>query len=215
MSCGMPSGTSLLVDVDAMCKLAHWNLLELLPAITGIEASACSTLESTRYRALKSLRKPDGKVFKCVEAAAAVIAAVDGFGELAQPDPALLTQFQDIAGIDSGEAVMLARLMEDPNALFLTGDKRALRSVAAMDLSARSSIAARVVPVECIIKCVLDLYGLDELRIRVCTWKSVDKAITIVMGSRCDLAESSVRDGLTAYLTELHQLCEPSLIRAC
>lgn len=215
MSCGMPPGTSLLIDVDAMCKLAHWNLLELLPEITGIEASACSTLESTRYRALKSLKKPDGKVFHCEEAAEAVIAAVDGFRELPQPDPSLLTRFQDVAGIDSGEAVMLARLIEDPDTLFLTGDKRALRSVAAMEASVRSIIAARVVPVECVIKCVLDLYGLDELRVRVCAWKSVDKAIAIVMGSRCDLAEAPVREGLTAYLAELQQLCEPSLIRPC
>lgn len=135
--------------------------------------------------------------------------------ELPQPDPALLIQFQNIAGIDAGEAVMLARLIEDPNTLFLTGDKRALRAVAAMDDKVRASIAERVVPVECIIKCVLDAFGIDELRARVCTWKDVDKAVAIVMGSRCDQAEASVREGLASYLGELYALCRPSLIRAC
>lgn len=215
MSCMMPAASSLLVDVDAMCKLAHWRMLELLPAITGIQPPACSTLTSTRFRALRSLEKPDGKVFRCVDAAHAVIKAVEAFGELPQPNPALLTAFQEIAGIDAGEAVMLARLIEDPNAVFLTGDKRALRAVAAMEEGVRACIAERVVPVECVLKCVLDVYGIDELRARVCTWKDVDKAVAIVMGSRCDLAEPSVRDGLTSYLGELRRLCHPSLIRPC
>lgn len=215
MSCVMPSGSSLLVDVDAMCKLAHWRLLELLPAITGIEPRACSTLTSTRFRAMKNMENPDGKVFRCVDAARAVVDAVDAFGDLPQPEPALLTKFQDVAGIDAGEAVMLARLIEDQEALFLTGDKRALRAVAAMDGIVRVSIAERVVPVECVIKCVLDAYGIDELRARTCTWKEIDKAVSIVMGSRCDRAETSVREGLASYIGELHGLCQPSLIRPC
>lgn len=211
----MPSGTSLLVDVDAMCKLAHWRLLELLPEITGVSLPACSTLTSTKYRAIKSLERPDGKVFFSVDAAHAVVHAVDQFSELPQPDIELLSQFQDIAGIDSGEAVMLARLIEDQKAIFLTGDKRALRAIAAMDENVRTAIAERVLPVECVIKCVLETYGIDELRARVCVWKNVDKAVSIVMGSRCDVGEASVREGLASYLGELKGLCLPPLIRAC
>ncbi|CAN7760712.1 hypothetical protein LJR039_007092 [Pseudorhodoferax sp. LjRoot39] len=211
----MPGGTSLLVDVDAMCKLAHWRLLELLPAITGVEPHACSTLVSTRFRALKSVVKPDGKVFRCGNAAQAVLDALEAFGELPQADAPLLAQFQDVVGIDAGEAVMLARLIEDPQAMFLTGDKRALRAVAAMDQAVRDAIAARVVPVECVITCVLDMYGIEELRARVCPWKDVDKAVAIVMGSRCDSSEASVREGLASYVGELHGMCQPSLIRPC
>lgn len=215
MSCVMPPDTYLLVDVDAMCKLAHWRLLELLPAIMGLDPSACSTLESTRYRALKALDRPDGKVFRCAEAAKAVVDAIENFGELQQPHPDLLAQFQDVADVDAGEAVMLARLIEEPKALFLTGDKRALRAVAAMTEEVRSNFAARVVPIECVIKCALDAVGIDELRQRVCPWKDVDKAVGIAMGSRCDRSDQSVREGLDSYLRELHRLCAPSLIRAC
>lgn len=215
MSCLMPTRASLLIDVDAMCKLAHWRLLELLPTITGVDCAACSTLDSTRFRALKAVDRPDGKLFKCTDAANAVLSAVETFGELPQPHAATLAQFQDIAGVDAGEAVMLARLIDDPNALLVTGDKRALRAVAAMDPSVKASLVARVVPVECIIKCVLDTYGIAELRARVCAWRSIDKALSVVMGSRCDLPESSVRDGLASYLGELHALCDPSMIHTC
>ena len=43
----------------------------------------------------------------------------------------------------------------------------------------------------------------------------VDKAVAIVMGSRCGQAEASVREGLASYLGELYALCQPSVIRAC
>lgn len=215
MSCVMPAGTSLLIDVDAMCKLAHWRLLELLPALTGIDPPACSTLVSTRFRAMKSIEQPDGKIFRCTDAAKAVLEAVQAFGELPQPNPALLSQFQDIAGIDAGEAVMLARLIEDPMSLFLTGDKRALRAVAVMHEPVRDAIAERVVPVECVIKCVLDQYGIDELRARVCPWKEVDKAVAMVMGSGCANSDDAVREGLGSYLGELRSLCQPTMIRPC
>ncbi|PZQ77798.1 MAG: hypothetical protein DI563_02640 [Variovorax paradoxus] len=69
--------------------------------------------------------------------------------------------------------------------------------------------------VECFVKCVLDLVGIDELRARVCQWKDVDKAIAIVMGSRCDQGEASVREGLQSYLGELASLCVPPLMRDC
>jgi hypothetical protein len=150
-----------------------------------------------------------------VEAAKAVIGALETFGKLPQANTALLAQFQDIAGIDAGEAVMLARLIEDPHSLFLTGDKRALRAIAVMGHKVRAPIAERVVPIECIIKCVLDRFGIDELRARVCTWKDIDKAVAIVMGSHCDQSEASVREGLASYLGELYRLCQPSLIRVC
>ena len=214
MSCQLPPASTLLIDVDAMCKLAHWNLLESLPAITGVPPADCATLPSCRHRAAKALTKLD-KVFKCVEAATEVLRAVDAFGDLPQPDPSLLEPFQDVAGIDSGEAVMFARMIEQPSAILLTGDKRAMRAAAALPMSVRGPVAARVLPVECVVKCALDMFGLDELRTRVCPWKEVDKAIAIVMGSRCDQPEASVREGLASYLGELAGLCDPPLTRAC
>ena len=140
MSCQLPPTSTLLIDVDAMCKLAHWNLLKPLPEITGVAAAACATLPSCRHRAAKALNKLD-KVFKCVEAATEVMRAVDTFGDLPQPDPNLLEPFQDVAGIDSGEAVMFARMLEQPAAILLTGDKRALRAAAALPADVREQIA--------------------------------------------------------------------------
>jgi len=214
MSCQLPHASNLLIDVDALCKLAHWNLLDPLPELTGVPLSACATLPSCRHRAAKALTKPD-KVFRCIEAATAALRVSANFGELPQPDPNLLEPFQDVAGIDSGEAVMFARMLEHPAAILLTGDKRAMRAAATLPIQVRGPIAARVLPVECIVKCALEAYGLDELRARVCPWKDVDKAIAIVMGSRCDQAAESVREGLASYLHELSNLCEPSLVHAC
>lgn len=58
-------------------------------------------------------------VFRCVEAASAALRVADWSGELPQLDPSLLEPFQDVAGIDSGEAVMFARMLEHPAAILL------------------------------------------------------------------------------------------------
>jgi len=149
------------------------------------------------------------------EAAQAVLQAIRGFGSLPQPAAESLSPFGDVAGIDSGEAVMLALMLEAPDTVLLTGDKRAMRAIAALEINLRTRFASRILPVECVVKCVLDAHGLDEMRARICPWKSIDTAISNVMGSRCDQAEASVREGLTSYLNELKQLCVPPLVHDC
>jgi hypothetical protein len=213
MSCQLPQAR-LLVDVDAMCKLAHWRLLELLDEITGVPPTLCAALPSCQFRANKSLTKPD-RVLRSSAAAQTVLQAISTFGSLPQPEPESLSPFQEVAGIDSGEAVMLALMLDNPATILLTGDKRAMRALAALEPKLRERFAARILPIECIVKCILDARGLDELRARVCPWKDVDTAISNVMGSRCDQGEASVREGLASYLNELRQLCEPPLIHDC
>lgn len=215
MGCALSEAARLLVDVDAMCKLAHWQALELLPQVTGLPLARCETLPSCRFRALKAAEKPDGRLFRSADAALAVVRVVDLFAEMPQPSSVHLATFEDVPGVDAGEAVLLAHLLGDANAVLLTGDKRALRALAALPPSVRAPLARRILSVECFVKCVLDLVGIDELRARVCQWKDVDKAIAIVMGSRCDQGEASVREGLQSYLGELASLCVPPLMRDC
>ncbi len=202
----------LLIDVDAAGKLAHWRLLEELPALSGIAFNEMVTLTSARFRARKSLEKPDGKLFRDVTAAKAAISAIDQMQPTLDVDPALMTDMVDVPGIDAGEAVLLAALDANPQARLLTGDKRALRALAALAPGVRQRFSSRIVIVECVLLAALDAHGLEWLRERVCPWKEIDKSTVVIMGSRCDLGEAAVREGLAAYITEMRDLCEPSLI---
>lgn len=203
---------ALLVDVDAIAKLAHWGLLEDLPSLTGESWDTISTIGSLRYRAQRASSNPDGKLFRCTGAALAVLAAIGRMSDLPEVSADDLSIFQDISGIDVGEAILLATLGNDPQRRLLTGDKRALRSLSEQAVGTRTGFAQRIIVIEQVVLCALDVLGIEELRERICRIRGLDKAIDISMGSRCDASEEAVRTGLRSYIIEMRELCAPSLL---
>lgn len=201
----------LLVDVDALAKLAHWRILDELPDFTGVPLSQCTTLTSARFRAERAVKKPDGRVFRATEAATAALRAMDGMMGPLSPDTQHLTTLQSISGIDAGEAVLLSALSAG-GARLLTGDKRALKALAELDSAQRAPFAGKIVLIEQVLLAALTRHGIEWLRERVCPYKHIDKAIGIAMGSRCDAPQQSVREGLESYINELKQAANPTLI---
>jgi len=201
----------LFIDVDAICKLAHWQLLDKLPTLLGVPTSNCITLSSVQYRAQRCVSKVDGKLFRTVEAAQAVLTAVQSMRAPLDATAFELTVFEDASNIDPGEAVLFAATMANPGSRLLTGDKRALRAVAEL-AKVRSELVGRVVMVEHVLLAALDAYGLDWLRTHVCPQVAVDKTISICMGSRCDAPEPAVRGGFESYLNEIRGACDPTIL---
>lgn len=201
----------LLIDIDAAVKLAHWGLLAELPKLTGMALNSCATLTSLRFRALKAAEKPDGKLFHTVAAAQAVLDTLPHLAQL-PVDVELLPALQNLPGIDAGEAVLISAMAARPEVRMLTGDKRCLRALAACDPEIREPLANRVLIVEQVLLLALDAYGLLWLQGKVCALRHIDKAVAIVMGSKCDLAENSVREGLHSYIDEMVRLCDPQLL---
>ncbi|GAB3490369.1 hypothetical protein GCM10027399_07430 [Curvibacter fontanus] len=202
---------SLFIDVDAICKLAHWQLLDKLPALLGTPIVECVTLSSVRYRAQRCLSKPDGRLFQTADAAQAVLAAVTSMKAPLAATAFDLSVFENASDIDPGEAVLLAAVIATPGARLLTGDKRALRAISKL-ASIRPVLAGRVVMLEHVLLLALDTYGLDWVRKSVCPQAAVDKAIFICMGSRCDAPEISVREGFESYLNEIRCACDPTIL---
>lgn len=127
-------------------------------------------------------------------------------------DVELLPDLQNMPGIDAGEAVLISAMAARAETRLLTGDKRCLRALAACDPELREPLAKRVLVVEQILLFALDAHGLEWLRGKVCALRHIDKAVSIVMGSKCDSAESSVREGLRSYIDEMNGLCDPRLL---
>ena len=201
----------LLVDVDALAKLAHWGMLERLPAFTGVPLAQCATLTSARFRAQRATEKPDGRVFHSKEAATAALRAINQMMAPLSPEAQHLSILQGIPGIDAGEAVLLAALTADGVRL-LTGDKRALKALADLEASRRAPFAGKILLIEQILLAGLTQHGIEWLRERVCPFKQIDKAIGNAMGSHCDASGDSVREGLKSYVRELEQAATPTLI---
>ncbi len=202
----------LLVDVDAVAKLANWQVLLESPSVLGCSVSDCATVTSLRFRAMSSTKKADGKLFQNTEAATLALQAIEKMGALAEIDDSALVEFENINGIDPGEALLFSEVISHPHVYVLTGDKRALRSLSALPESTRVQLAGRVILIEQVLLRLLDVHGLAWLRERVCPAKQLDKAVNAIMGSRCDAGEQSVRDGMASYIREIAVLYDPSLL---
>lgn len=200
----------LCVDVDALCKLAHWNILPLLPEITGYHWSDMATISSVKHRANRALEKPDGRLFHSVDAAKVVCECIEQMDTLPSPHTETLSALAESHQIDSGEAVLLAAIAGDTKGILLTGDKRALRGLAQLDCAGK--FAGRIMLIEQIIWLCLRVRGRDWLLSNVCPYQGMDKAISIVLGSQCDASTDSINDGIASYLAEIENLHNPSLL---
>lgn len=200
----------LFVDVDALCKLAHWNLLPILPELIGHSFNDMATVSSLSHRARRAIDKPDGKLFHCVEAARSAHEHITQMGQLAAPNSAILTLLADSPQIDSGEALLLALTATDDDSYFLTGDKRALRALS--KLSCSKLFAGKIIIIEHILFRCLHVKGRRWLLDNVCPHKHIDTAISIILGSRCDGEEAAITSGIKSYLTEIIDLHDPSLL---
>lgn len=203
---------SLLIDIDALCKLAHWRLLGVLPELSGITWTDCATLTSAAFRARKASVQPDGRLFRCTRAADEVIEATALMSTQVAPDIEQLSVLQDLPGIDAGEALLFASAATSSEHRLLTGDKRAIRAIAALADPLRLPYQNKIIVIEQVLNGVLDHMGIAQLREHVCPWANIDVAVRNAMGSRCDAAEQSVREGLDSYIAEMIDLCSPTLI---
>ena len=174
----------LVVHVDALCKLAHWNVLPLLPELTGYSWKEMGTVSSLTYRAKKAMATPDGKLFRSTDAAKAALDAIVKMGEPSEASPSILAGLSDARQIDAGEAVLLATIADDPTGRFLTGDKRALRALS--NLSCASHFSGKILLLEHILMGCLELKGCNWVLENLCPFREVDKAIAMILGSRCD-----------------------------
>jgi hypothetical protein len=201
---------TLYVDVDAVAKLAHWQLLPELPALTGFPFAQMATVSSLKHRAHRATTQPDGKLFRTAQAAQLAHQTLQQMGSLDAPATDLLAPFADAPGIDSGEAILMAHTLANGGSVLVTGDKRALRALAVLPIAA--SLAARILILEQIVRKCLGVKGRSWLLVHMCPHREIDKAIGACLGSQCDASEANILQGLQSYASEMENLVTPSLL---
>lgn len=200
----------MYIDVDALSKLAHWNILPLLPSLLAISWKQMATMSSLRYRVQSAIAKPDGKLFHSIQAAKTAAVCIGNMASCGVPDPNIIAAFSDIPQIDAGEAVLFSLLIQDPSARLLTGDKRAVKALARHSLA--QAFEGRIICLEQVIAMAMKVKGHAWILENICPQREIDKAVAVVLGSRCDAAEIQIVDGLSSYISELTRLRDPSLL---
>lgn len=194
-----------LLDADAVSKLAHWDLLGEVAVLTGVSTDQTATLSSLIHRAAKSCAKPDGKLFKDTSAAERALNYLQQLAPLPQPDEDFIAHVQHVPAIDPGEALLLASLRaHHANTILITGDKRAITALAtAVPERMLNSLSDRIVTVEQIVLVLLKSKGIDWLRAHICPYRTLDKAIGVIMGSDCKASAEAAEAGLRSYIADL------------
>ena len=192
----------LVVDVDALVKLAHWSLLGELEGATGIPPERQATLESIRFRAARR----DRKLFRDAAVADYLAVALSQFGAAWGPDAEVVTRLQGIAGLDAGETTLIAMLCSNPKAVLVTGDKRAIRALAAPGLEdIVERVAGRIACLEQVVLSALDRLGAGTLATSIEPHRDLDVAVRCAVPLPPYAVELEVRKGLLSYIEDLRK----------
>ncbi|MGX2968740.1 hypothetical protein ACWIVU_08415 [Ursidibacter arcticus] len=151
----------LLSDNDILIKLGLLGLLPDFFKLLGLENNQVYVTESTTY----SLRSQLKKYTKNNDIRQAVLELVDQFQKISSIDIELLEKFSTVSDIDSGEAILATKMIENPSAYLATGDKRFLRAVQQTEFS--KEFENRVYTFELALLLLVKSMGYEKLKSRI------------------------------------------------
>jgi hypothetical protein len=176
----------LLVDNDALIKCACYNLIGSLRSQSGNQESV-GILGAARFVVIRQLqrdkriRNPQRaeEAFKQFLMSAAIL-------EPTEVELAIAADFEEHASrigvsLDGGESMLCAIALSRQWSLVLTGDKRAIHAMEAIQdavVNARG-LQGRVICLEQAVAGIVHREGADRIRAAVCAEPDVDKAMSI------------------------------------
>lgn len=189
----------LLIDNDVLIKLAHWELLDLLPSSMGRDWGEVATLESLKFRA----RRADKKLFRSPEIAADLLERLERTVDLPAADLADISQMQGIVGLDAGEIALLGACLSNPDTILVTGDKRALNALTnSCPPTLTERLCGRVICLEQLMVLMAEKAGPSPVIEGVMRCREIDSALRAIVGpSGC--THAGFKEGMDSYIGEL------------
>lgn len=193
---------SYLLDSDAAKKLCQYSLIQELADTLGITLPEFTILPQLKFqlsatkpaKALKKLGSPEAvaQLHLLLDQAAEVGIGLTG---------AALIPWLDRPDIDSGEQLLFAVLIEQPETQLLTGDKRALASLAKTEKPSPTLLLwPRILCFEDALLLLVTLGPFEIVSQKIRMHLEVDTATSIVFGLHTAHAKESVIEGLTSYV---------------
>lgn len=199
----------VLVDNDVLIKLAHWGLLDHFAQAMGVTWADVSAPPSLLFRA----QRADTKLFRDAAAARALAAHLATAQSLA-PDPAVVEALQGLPGLDAGEVLLIADLAKSPDAVLVTGDKRALAALAASGLRwLHPQLSGRILCLEQVLALIAKTHGPDDVVAGIDRHRELDIAARCAIGSTRPLPVEQLLDALESYIEDVRRQCGALLAR--
>ena len=199
----------ILLDNDALLKLARYGLLHEAVALFGCTITDVRVLATAKYVLLPA----KNRLLLCEDEGSYYRLAT--FLKIAKPldsrsaDPELLDAMSAVQNIDTGEALLLAVGATARNTLVITGDKRSLAALCSHESIAHlaNALAGRVVSMEVLFSCLVkDQFTYVQECVRA--KPDVDKALNIAFGVTIPASYESVQEALASYINHLRAVTE-------
>lgn len=204
-----------LADNDVLKKLAICGLLEELLTVADSSDADMFVLPSARF-VLGIAKEPEKARARLGSAVFDSLADFLGKVRVLEqaPDPQEQRLFDDVVGIDAGEAILFSATAAFSDFILATGDKRSLKALA--EIEGAGAITARlrggVICFEQIMVRIMNRYGFELLRKHVVPAAGCDIALSAVFGSGLSAVEANVRHGFTSYIEHLRRECAGLLV---
>ena len=186
-----------LADNDIVVKLASCDLLDDSLLVLGAARSEVSVLPTLKYRfglgdnekARRKRQKSEAQYG--TEVVRRLLDFLKDVDEIDTPPSEDLLIFQDLMGIDAGEAILLSVAMRTSSSLVLTGDKRCLETLATHPgcLSIAEGLRGRMVCFEQMIQRLINRFGFNHVRGKVATGLDCDHVLRSAFGSGLQATE--------------------------
>lgn len=198
-----------LVDSDLIKKLAVCDLLDAAFEAISAPLGEIFVLPTARYVLLKPVKKPEQAKARLGEPVfdrlIAFFANVQTL--VAQPSAEEQRLFDDIIGIDSGEAILFSSSAQFGEFRLATGDKNSLRALASHPecRTVCERLDGKVVCFEQIILAIIKRLGFDTARAKIAPGANCDTALRAAFGSGLDATEDNVLAVLASYIADLRK----------
>ncbi|WP_273383707.1 hypothetical protein [Actinobacillus porcinus] len=193
----------LLSDNDILVKLGLLGLLPDFLKLLGVENNQVYITESTVYSLLAQLKKytKDSDIHRVV------LELVTQFQKISSIDIRLLEQFSTVSDIDSGEAILATKMIENPSAYLATGDKRFLRAIKQTDFS--KNFENRVYTFELVLLLLVESIGYERVKSKILeTSQLFDKPLDGLskLAFRVDSTKDSDIECLISFTKDIQDL---------
>jgi len=206
-----PVGRIVFCDNDVVLKLAEYNLLQDVCSVLAVGISEVIVLDSAKYyfNGLKrKLARGKDVAYSSTGLDRAIEIAENTVQMTSRVDIDWATECDNI---DIGEAQLVSSaIAAGGDSILLTGDKRFIKAVLKTESTKHiaSLLRGRIVCLEEIMRSLICNYGIDHIRKAVASAPRCDLGLQIVFGSRFDLPETQVLDGLASMINEINTAAE-------
>jgi len=195
------------VDNDIIHKLAAFDLLYEALEVLGIKRKNVHVLHTAKFKFYaakitdhpKGVRRYGEDVFQRIRDFLAIATEVE------ETHPGDVAVFNDVFGIDPGEAILYSCAARTPNSLLLTGDKRGLDALVKTPACVPivGLLERRVISLEHMIVRLLDAHGFDAITPKIVRAMECDTTMRVAFGSGAKAKEHDVRAALDSYIARM------------